>query len=299
MPLISMHELLGRALRGGYAVGYFEAWDLASLEAVLEAAEAAQSPVILGFGGVMMDQAWLDDGAIERLGALGRATAEAARVPVSFLLNEVFTLAQISRGLHAGFNNVMLMTAAHPYADNVRLTQQVVALASQAGAGAEAELGHLPESGAEAGADGGSSVTDPDQAADFVRQTGVTALAVSIGNVHGLSSGQATIDFERLRAIGRLTKTPLVIHGGTGYPDDAVGPAIAAGVAKFNVGKILKQRYWAGLQAALAATAPDADPHLVIGSRKPGDIVLAGKQLMKAEVMRRMHVYGSTGQAGD
>jgi len=299
MPLIAMPELLGRALRGGYAVGYFEAWDLASLEAVLEAAEAAQSPVILGFGGVMMDQAWLDDGAIERLGALGRATAEAARVPVSFLLNEVFTLDQIGRGLRAGFNTVMLMTAAHPFDENLRLTRQVVDLAGPAGAAVEAELGHLPEAGAEAEASSAASVTDPDQAAEFVRQTGVTALAVSIGNVHGLSSGQATIDFERLRAIGTLTRTPLVIHGGTGYPDQAVGPAIEAGVAKFNVGKILKQRFWAGLQTALAATPADADPHVVIGSRKPGDVVLAGKQLMQAEVTRRMHVYRSAGRARD
>ncbi len=296
MPLIPMHELLGRALRGGYAVGYFEAWDVYSLEAVLEAAEAAQSPVILGFGGVMMDQTWMDNGAIERLGALGRATAEAARVPVSFLLNEVFTLDQISRGLKSGFNTVMLMTAAQPYAENVRLTRAVVDRATAAGAEAEAELGHLPEAGVE---DDGASLTDPEQAADFVRQTGITALAVSIGNVHGLSSGQATIDFERLRAIGQRTRTPLVIHGGTGYPDAAVGAAIEASVAKFNIGKILKQRFWAGLKATLDATGADADPHLVIGSRKPGDAALAGKRLMQAEVTRRLHVYRSAGRAGD
>ena len=298
MPMISMQELLRRALNGGYAVGYFEAWDMVSLEAVLEAAESVHSPVILGFGGVMMDQEWFDDRGLERLGALGRAAAVSARVPVSFLLNEVFTVDQIRRGIQCGFNSVMLMTATLPFQENVTVTRQVVEMAQPAGVGVEAELGHMPEVG-QAFAQGGPSVTDPDQASEFVRETGVTALAVSIGNVHNLTNGRAKIDFQRLEAIRRVTNVPLVIHGGTGYPDEAVGPAIDAGVAKFNVGAILKRRFWEGLKAATGRIPGETDPHLVIGSRKQLDLMLEGKQRVKEEVIRRIHVYRSNNRALD
>src|SRR5450759_4553271 len=106
--IIPSKDLLAQAQAGGYAVVYFEAWDVYSLEAVLEAAEGENAPVILGFGGAMMDPAWVDGGGLDRLGALGLATARSAKVPVSLLLNEVKTFAQIIRGIHAGFNAVML-----------------------------------------------------------------------------------------------------------------------------------------------------------------------------------------------
>src|ERR1017187_9213250 len=99
MPIVPMTMLLADAMRDGYGVGYFEAWDLYSLEAVREAAEEERSPVILGFGGMMADPAWLENGGIEALAGMGRPVAERARVPVSFLLNETQTVAQSERAL--------------------------------------------------------------------------------------------------------------------------------------------------------------------------------------------------------
>jgi len=291
-----MTELLGRALAGGYAVGYFEAWDMYSLEAVLEAAESAHSPVIIGFGGVMLDQAWFDNRGLEYLGALGRAAADSARVPVSLLLNEVFTLSQIRRGIQCGFNTVMLMTATLPFEENVTMTRQVVALGAPAGVSVEAELGHLPEVGPFF-TKGGSTVTDPDEAGEFVRQTGVSALGVSVGNVHNLTQGKAKIDFQRIQAIRRTTQTPLVIHGGTGFPDEAVALAVDAGVAKINVGAILKRCFWDGMKSALATVPDGTDPHLAVGSRKHLDLMREGKQRVKDEVVRRIRVYGSENRA--
>ena len=112
MPLVAMTELFQRAREGRYAVGYFEAWDTYSLEAVLEAAEAESSPVILGFGCMMADRDWLDNGGVEVLGAIGRTVVERARVPVALLLNEAHTLDQTLRGIESGFNAVMLDTSA-------------------------------------------------------------------------------------------------------------------------------------------------------------------------------------------
>ena len=119
MPLVPMTELFERARREGYALGYFEAWDLYSLEAALEAAEAEESPVILGFGCMMADRDWLDQGGVEALGAMGRVVAERARVPVALLLNEAQTLDQALRGVESGFNAVMLDTSAWAWDDAV------------------------------------------------------------------------------------------------------------------------------------------------------------------------------------
>src|SRR4051794_37351035 len=115
MSLSSMQTMMQRAIAEGYGLGYFEAWDGYSLEAVLEAAEDEHSPVILGFGGMMADMGWLDNGGVEMLGAMGSVVARRARVPVCLLLNEAQTLEQTIQGMDAGFNAVMLDTSAWPW----------------------------------------------------------------------------------------------------------------------------------------------------------------------------------------
>src|ERR1051325_10073112 len=133
MPLVPMMTLLQRALQEGYGVGYFEAWDSYSLEAVLEAAEEARSPVILGFGGMMADPAWMDNGGVEALGALGSVAAKRARVPVCLLLNEAQTFEQTLRGMDAGFNAVMLDTSAWPWEEAVAAVTRLTRVAHERG----------------------------------------------------------------------------------------------------------------------------------------------------------------------
>ncbi len=289
MPLVPMKEMLEEALCGGYAIGYFESWDQYSLEAVIEVAEGKGWPVIIGFGGMMMDQGWFDGGGLQCLAALGRATAERTAVPVAFILNEVQTFAQVVRGIQWGFNVVMLDSSHLSFEDNVRATRQVVEVAHAVGVDVEGEVGQLPqESGVE---EGDASLTDPQQAAEFVARTGVDALAVSVGNIHMLSKGVAAIDFERLARIHEAVDVPLVIHGGTGFPDEGVRRAIELGVAKFNVGTVLKKAFWQGLAEAMAHTSSDANPQQVIGSRKRTDIFFQGKERMKSEVERLIDLY--------
>ena len=288
--LTSFKDLLAEALRHQNAVGYFEAWDVYSLEAVVEAAEEEKLPVILGFGGAMMEPNWLDGGAIERLGALGLATARAARVPAALLLNEVKTFAQAVRGIQSGYNAVMLDTSELPFAENIALTQKLAEVAHAASVGVEAELGVLPD--ASVSLDGQQSqLTDPQQAALFVKETGVDALAVSIGNVHILTHGETSIDYARLAAIRAAVHVPLVLHGGTGIPESAIPRILPLGVAKVNIGTALKHACLNGIRDALRKVPEDARIQEIMGSRKEADVLQQGKVYIRREVGRRLRLW--------
>ena len=297
MPIATLRSILDHALAHHYAVGYFEAWDLYSLEAVVEAAEEAQSPAILGFGAAVTNTAWLEAGGIEALAAVARLLAERASVPTAVLFNEAQTHAQAMRGVAAGCNSVMLDSSHLNFHDNVAATQRLADAAHAAGADVEAELGRLPTAGEPPGTPSGE--TDPDEAAAFARATGIDVLAVSIGNVHLLSSGQASLDFDRLARIQQAVGLPLVLHGGTGLPASAIAPAIARGVAKINYGTRLKQVFLAGVQAALAALSQPLNVHTVIGSRDETDAMLQGKRRMQGLIGELIQLYGSAGQAAE
>ncbi len=297
MPLVPMTDLFAQARAGGYAVGYFEAWDSYSLEAVLEAAEAEQAPVILGFGCMMADGGWLDAGGIEMLAGTGLSLARRARVPVALLLNEAHSLAQAKRGLDAGFNAVMRDSSAWAWGRAVAEIAELVAYAHTRGASVEAELGRLPDAVEGGIDDSAAALTDPEQAAEFARHTGIDCLAVSVGNVHLLTAGYAPVDLDHLEAIYQSVGLPLVMHGGTSFPPQAVPRAIAGGVAKFNVGTMLKKRFMEAVRAQVAAWPERVDPHQVLGSHKETDLLSAGKAAMTAEVRRLIKLYGGSGKA--
>jgi ketose-bisphosphate aldolase len=293
MPLVSMQSLLARALNGRYAVGYFEAWELYSLEAVLEAAEESRSPCILGFGGAVTEPEWYGAHGVESLAALATTLATRASVPTCVLFNEATAFAHAVRGLRAGCNAVMLDSSALPDAEHTEVTARLVAVAHAVGAAVEAELGHLPNA-EEPGHAG--ILTDPHHARRFVQATGIDALAVSIGNVHILQQGEAQVDLDLLEAIFRATGLPQVIHGGTGFPRGAVADAIQRGAAKFNVGTTLKRAFLDGMQAAIGAPA---GIHALMGSRGSEDVLQAGKQRMKERILELVALYGSAGHADD
>ena len=292
MPLVPFIDLLNDAQRGGYAVGYFEAWDSYSLEAVLEAAHLEHSPVILGFGCLLLDQAWLENGGIEIFGSLGRVVAGRSQVPVSLLLNEAHTLEHAVRGIDAGFTAVMLATS------DAETIAALTRIAHARDVAVEAELGSLPDGNPEGEIDQShASLTDPDLAAAFVRATHVDALAVSIGNVHTLEGNMAQVDLDRLAEIQRTVGVPLVIHGGTGFPAGAVPAAIARGVAKFNVGTTLKRTLLEELSAGLRGLPEGASPHDLVGSHKSSDLLEVAKHRLVQKLRSLMRLYGSAGRA--
>jgi ketose-bisphosphate aldolase len=297
MPLVPFTSVLADARRGGYAVGYFEAWDVYSLEAVCEAAEAERSPVIFGFGCLLVDQQWLDGGGIEAHACLGRNVAERSRVPVALLLNEARTLPHALRGVRAGFNAVMMHLADEEQERAIPKVRELVAAAHEAGVAVEAELGSLPDAEGAEFDPSTARLTDPEEASRFVAETGVDCLAVSFGNVHVLEGRTAPVDLGRLEEIGRRVRVPLAVHGGTSFPAEAVPSAIASGVAKFNVGTSLKRAYLAGFAQRLAELSPTVDVHGAIGSHGSDDVLVAGKARVTTVVRKLMRLYGSSGRA--
>jgi ketose-bisphosphate aldolase len=293
MALVRLSELLGAARDGGYAIGYFEAWDTYSLEAVAEAAEAERAPVVLGFGGMMMEQGWLDRFGIEPLGAYVRTVAERVRVPAATILNEVWEIDYARRGVHAGFGTVMLNTCDLPYEQNRDLTKSLVDYAHAHGVEVQAELGRLPNYGQ----DEVSALTEPSQAKGFVDSTGVDFLAVSIGNVHLRTEGSSTVDLERLRAIRQAVDIPLVIHGGSGFPQDVVVQTIQEGVALFHVGSVMKRLHLEQTAAVLKTLGDAPDFQEWVGSRKGHDFLIPGKQAIREVVRGHMRRYGCAGKA--
>lgn len=299
MSLIPLQKLLAKAIEGRYAIGYFEAWDSYSLAAVVEAAEAERAPVILGFGCMMVASEWLDAAGIELLGCLGRVTADRTSVPVSLILNEVRTFEQAQRGIAAGFNTVMFDTSSWQWDKALATVAQLVKVAHPRGVAVEAELGRLPNAVEDCIDESRMALTDPDQAAAFVDATDIDCLAVSIGNIHLLTRGVAPVNLAHLERIHRRVSVPLVIHGGSSFPADMVSAAIANGVAKFNVGTILKHKFLAGLRGAMDALPNPVNVHAVLGSHQETDLLNAGKVLMSAKVRELIQVYGSSGRASE
>jgi ketose-bisphosphate aldolase len=292
-----MTEMMRRARAGGYALGYFEAWDTYSLEAVLEAAEAERSPVILGFGAMMADRHWLNHGGVQLLAAIGSTVACRAGVPVCLLFNEAQTMEQALKAMSFGFNAVMLDTSAWPWHEAVDAVRRLVKEAHAHNISVEAELGRLPDATAGGIDDSSSHLTDPDQAAEFIAATRADCLAVSIGNVHLLTARYAEVDLDLLAAIHNKAQVPLVIHGGTSFPPDAVPRAIAAGAAKFNVGTALKEMFLNAAASSLNSNHGCMSVHDLLGSHKETDYLAAGKAAMKNKVKELMRLYGSSGRA--
>ncbi len=295
MSLEAAVELLAYARRNRFAVGYFESWDVASLEGVIDAAEQVRAPVIVGFNGEFLSRPQRSPAArLEWYGAVARAAAQSAKVPCAAMFNECPLDDWVERAARAGFNLVMLADAEASYGDLARRVARLVGLAHPGGVAVEAELGVLPSGPASHG-DGAGSLTNPQRAADFVRETGVDVLAVSAGNVHVLLEGQRGLDLGRLAAIARRVDVPLALHGGSGIEPASLGKAIAMGVAKVNFGTCLKQRCLAAWRRALAGDY--ANPHRALGDGGEGDLMVIARHAVRDAVLERIQTLGCCGRA--
>ena len=280
---------------GGYALGYFESWNLESLQGTLDAAEQTRSPIIVGFNGDFLSR----DGrrCRERLplyGGLAKAAAQSANVPCGLIFNECPNDEWNLQAIDAGFNLIVPVEPTAPYDDYVRRLRRIVPLAHARHAAVEAELGELP-CGASGLSSGHASLTDPAVAGEFVKATDVDLLAVSIGNVHIQLRGEQDLDLDRLEQIHKRVAVPLVLHGGTGISAGSLKAAIGLGVAKVNYGTYLKQRYLGAMQVALAR-CPD-NPHEALGMGGEADIMVAGREAVRDAVLERISLLGCCGKA--
>jgi len=283
MALVNLAGLLNHALEHGYGVGAFNVPDYETLQALLDVAVEKRSPVIVDVAEVHLKYISLEDVA-----TVVRHAAERAPVPVALHLDHGENFETLMRAVRAGFTSVMFDGSHLPYEENVTRTSDIVRICHAIGVTVEAELGQVlgGEGTSERFEADPSLFTDPAQAEDFVRRTGVDALAISFGTAHGLYRGTPKLDFARLEEIARRTRIPLVLHGGTGVADEDFRRAIARGIAKIN--------YYTQLSvAAVEATraALQADPELVSYPR----LLQAAREGIKKVVAHQMDVFGSTG----
>ncbi|GAA2358357.1 class II fructose-1,6-bisphosphate aldolase [Saccharopolyspora halophila] len=270
--------VISNASVDGRAVGAFATYNLEQVEAVVAAGEQTELPVLLLAGSSHFRHA-----NRRLLAVLALTAAEHARTEVGVHLDHCRDLDELRWCVEAGYSSVMYDGSHDPFEQNVAGTADAVRIAHDRGVWVEGELGAVGgdedvSTGVRTGA-----MTDPQQAAEFVDRTGVDALAVAVGNVHGFSP-DARLDLERLAEIRQAVSVPLVLHGASGLPAEEVRKAIKLGVAKINVNAELRRAY---LDAAAAAL-----PDLVEGADAVG-MWRAGRQAVQQQVVETLLAYGT------
>lgn len=297
--IYTMKRMLADAEKGGYAVGYFEAFNMDALLAVLDAAEKTKSPVIIGFGGQFLSSPKRETKEdIYAYGALARRTAQRASVPVAVLLNEADQVDMIYQGMNAGFNAVMYQKEGEQKEDTLRITAEICRVAHYLGVDVESEIGSLPCADISTGRQDEGENTDVAYAKEFVTMTGIDALAVAIGNVHLLEDSKAALDFELLEKLHREIDVPLVLHGGTGVAADDMKRAIRLGISKVNIGTVLKRQYINALRPFYTDMDLDKiNTHATIGWGGDTDMISCGRQAITDKVLEFIDMFGCAGKA--
>ena len=283
--LVNMTEMLNKAKDGKYAVGQFNINNLEWTKTILETAEKNGSPVILG----------VSEGAAKYMGGFDTIVGMVKglmkylniTVEVAIHLDHGSSFESCKAALDAGFTSVMIDGSHHPIDENIAMTKQVVDYAHAMGASVEAEVGTV--GGNEDGVVGGIKYADLNECVRLVKEAGVDALAPALGSVHGPYQGEPVLGFVEMEAIKEATNMPLVLHGGTGIPDDKIQKAIACGTCKINVNTECQLAFNKLLREFLAdeKNAKVYDPRKLLGPASKG---------IASAVTEKMTVFGSMGK---
>ncbi|NMC29800.1 MAG: class II fructose-bisphosphate aldolase [Pelolinea sp.] len=282
MSLLTMQEILSESVAKHYAVGAFDTFDHSMTEAILRAAEGVDRPVILMVVEPLFQAPhfeWFFKYLVQR--------CEESTVPVALHLDHGFSFEGVMKAIRYGCTSVMMDGSNLPYAENVALTRKVVDVAHACGVTVEAEIGHV------AGHEGNmlegnvadeSAFTKVEDARRFVEDTGVDALAIAFGTVHGVFKGEPRLDYERLKAIRETVSIPLVMHGGSGLSPEAFRKAVDNGINKIN--------FFTGLSLgganAIIKTVEERRKKLQFG-----DLVGAGMEGVSAIVREHIGIFGT------
>ncbi|WP_028273688.1 class II fructose-1,6-bisphosphate aldolase [Atopococcus tabaci] len=282
--LVSMTEMLNKALKDKYAVGQFNINNLEWTQAILQAAQEEQSPVILG----------VSEGAAKYMGGFKVVTAMVnalietmdITVPVALHLDHGSSLEKCRAAIDAGFSSVMIDNSKFPIEDNIKATREVVEYAHSKGASVEAEVGSV--GGEEDGVTGGVIYANPEECKRMVEEAKIDALAAALGSVHGAYVGEPKLGFDEMKEISELTGVPLVLHGGSGIPTHQIKQAIEYGHTKINVNTELQQVWTQRVREILETDKKVYDPRKIIGP---------GKEDIMNVVKSKMREFGSSNQA--
>ena len=275
--IVTLNELLPDARREGYAVGLFNTTDTDMLEAVISAAEAERSPVIIGTAEILLPY-----GELSLIAPAMVAAAERATVPVVMHYDHGLTFDRCMEALRLGFSSIMFDGSAGDPSENVATTREVTRIAHSFGVSVEAEIGHVGNADTTSAAD---RYTTVEEAISFTEATGVDALAIAIGTAHGAYKTAPVLDLARLTEIRSAINTPLVLHGGSGLTDDDFRNCVRDGIAKVNIFTDLCQAGCRAMQEGLAA----GEDYLTIRNRKVA--------AMSENVRYKMKLFGCSGKA--
>lgn len=283
MAFVTSRQLLSDAQKEGYAVGAFNVENMEMVQAVAAAAEELQAPVIM-----QTTPSTVKYADLAYFYANAKAAAEQVSVPVVIHLDHGNSFALAMRALRTGYTSIMIDGSHGTFEENIAVSKAVADACHPSGVPVEAELGKV--GGKEDDLEGGEGnpYTDPKEAGIFVDETGVDSLAVAIGTAHGVYKGIPRLDVERLSEIREVVTIPLVLHGTSGVPDDAVRECIRRGICKVNYATDLRIAFSRGVKAYLKENPDVFDP------KKYG---AAGREEVKRYVMDKIRVCGSDGKA--
>ncbi|MDR6120963.1 fructose-bisphosphate aldolase class II [Bacillus sp. SLBN-46] len=285
MPLVSMKEMLNKAKAEGYAVGQFNLNNLEFTQAILQAAEAEKSPVILG----------VSEGAARYMSGFktvvkmveGLMEDLKITVPVAIHLDHGSSFDKCKEAIDAGFTSVMIDASHHPFEENIEITTKVVEYAHSKGVSVEAELGTVGGQEDDVVAEG-VIYADPKECEELVKRTGIDCLAPALGSVHGPYKGEPNLGFAEMEEIGKITGLPLVLHGGTGIPTKDIQRSVSLGTAKINVNTENQIESARVVRETLAAKPNEYDPRKYLGP---------ARDAIKETVIGKMREFGSSGRA--
>lgn len=282
MPLVTTKQMLLDAQKGNYAVGAFNVENMEMVMAVMEAAEELKSPVIMQTTPSTVKYAGLDFFL-----ANVKAAAKRASVPVAMHLDHGSSFELAMQAYRTGYTSIMIDGSHESFEGNIAVSKAVADACAASGIPVEAELGKV--GGKEDDLDGGDDnpYTDPAQAVEFVKRTGVTSLAVAIGTAHGVYKGEPKLDLDRLSEIRKVVDIPLVLHGTSGVPDETVTECVNRGICKVNYATDLRIAFTEGVKKVFAE-----DPDVI----DPKKYNAAGKECVKEYVKSKMKVVKSINQ---
>ena len=284
MALVPVNDLLKKADREKYAVGAFNANNMEIIQAIVQAAELENSPVIM-----QASQGAINYAGLEFISQMVKTAANNTHVPVALHLDHGTDFEQVIRCIYSGFSSVMFDGSKLPLEENIAFTKKVLEVARPLGVSVEAELGkiggteddiHVSEREA--------MFTDPDEAITFVRQTGIESLAIAIGTAHGQYQGEPKLDFDRLITIKKAVQIPLVLHGSSGVPDESVKKAISLGICKVNIDTNIREAFVGEMRRVLDLNPTEIDPRKILGPAREATVAI---------IREKIRVFGSSNKA--
>lgn len=280
--LVNLKEILRDAKDGKYGVGFFNAVNVEMARAVIETAEELNSPVIVGTAEVLLPTMEL-----ERVAEYLIPMAKKAKVPVCVHYDHGLTFERCMEAIKLGFTSIMYDFSTAEYNTNVEKVAEMTKICHAMGITVEGELGHVGDNAGAGKLENPSDYfTNPDTAADFVKRTGVDALAVAVGNAHGDYAFPPKLDFERIETISKITGTPLVLHGGSGLSDDDFKRAVALGVSKVNIFTDIDRAGKVGIEKGLAE-----------GAKSMMGLIPYEIEAMKEVVREKITLFGSVNKS--